>query len=198
MQPSALTAEERRQRREAREADIKLKNNRLALNIFQGSWIMAFVSLSVVHWQLSFQQDFIAPGASEPGAFVPTLATIALLASVFFARRGLKAIQTDALARFMGAWPITLGLGGLFLAMMVTQWFAVDLSDGQIAFVYRLMIGYHALHTLIIGLMMVQVWRYARAGRYNSQNFWAVEGATKLWTFVVIAWHLFYAVLFVF
>jgi hypothetical protein len=37
---------------------------------------------------------------------------------------------------------------------------------------------------------------YRRAAAYDSVRHWAVEATTKLWYFVVIAWILFYIVLY--
>jgi hypothetical protein len=32
--------------------------------------------------------------------------------------------------------------------------------------------------------------------QYNARNFWAVEAGAKLWYFVIVAWIMFYAVLY--
>jgi len=33
--------------------------------------------------------------------------------------------------------------------------------------------------------------------RYNPVNFWSVEAAAQLWYFVVVAWLLFFVVLYI-
>jgi len=45
--------------------------------------------------------------------------------------------------------------------------------------------------------MMVNVLNKGRAGAYNAVDNWGVEGAAKLWYFVVVAWILFYVVLYI-
>lgn len=195
-----LTQEERetqqRQRAE-READLRLRNNRLGLWVFQISWIMVFVALIVINWQMRFSPDWMAEDGQRPDALLPTIATLALFASTFFARNGWKAIQQGAKQAFLTQWLLAIGLGVVFFGIMLTQFTALIPSGEQYISVYRLMIGYHALHAFVIGAMMIQVYRYGQAGRYNADNHWAVEGATKLWYFVTVAWMMFYVVLYI-
>ena len=51
---------------EQRAAVIRLKNNRLGMNIFQVSWIMAFVAMIVVNWQLRFNYSQWPPAGVAP------------------------------------------------------------------------------------------------------------------------------------
>ena len=69
--------------------------------------------------------------------------------------------------------------------------------SGQYSDVFRVMTAYHALHALVIGYMMFNALKKGRAGAYTSLDNWDVEGAAKLWYFVVVAWILFYVVLYV-
>ena len=200
MQQQRLRTEdkaERERQRAEREAAMRDRNNRLGLNLFQGSWIMAFVSLVVVNWQLGFSAEWVAEGAQLPDTTVPTIATILLFISTFLARSAKQAIENDRRDDYMWQWPLAIALGAAFFGIMLTQFYAVEPGDGQFVFVYRLMIGYHAVHAVVIGLMMAQVYRYALQGRYDSSNFWPIEATTKLWYFVTIAWVLFYVVLYV-
>jgi heme/copper-type cytochrome/quinol oxidase subunit 3 len=199
MQQHRLTSEdkaERDRKRAERDAAMRDRNNRLGLNIFQGSWIMAFVSLVVVNWQLGFSTEWVAEGAQLPDATMPTIATISLFISTFLARSAKKAIESSNRDDFIWQWPLAIGLGTAFFGIMLTQFYAVEPGDGQFVFVYRLMIGYHALHAVVIGLMMAQVYRYALAGRYSADNHWPIEATMKLWYFVTIAWVMFYVVLY--
>lgn len=194
-----LTPEEKTERerqRAERDAAMRMRNNRLGLNIFQGSWIMVFISLIVVNWQMRFSPDWIADGAQRPDALLPTLATAILLGSTVLVRNAKKALESGNQRDFLMQWPLGLALGVAFFAIMLSQFFSVTPGDGQFVMVYRLMIGYHALHAFVIGAMMVQVYRYALAGRYDAERNWPVEATTKLWYFVTIAWVMFYVVLY--
>lgn len=193
--------------RENHEEELRLKNNRLGIAIFQGSWLLVFVCLVVVYWQMGYQPGWRPTPEQAPSAILPTVATIALLLSGWFTRRALKTVETTDPKRkvsqtppFFRDWLIALGLGVFFFVVMLTQFFAMPTgsADGeQFGYIYRVMIGYHAVHALVIGFMMLQVWRFGQDWRYHQDNSWSVEAAAKLWYFVVIAWILFYIVLYV-
>ncbi len=199
-----LTAEEKRAREEERlrqEEELRLRNNRLGLLLFQGSWILVFVCMLVVYWWMGYQPGWRPTPEQAPDPILPTLATVGLIASGWLARRAWKTIeQTEpdaSKAPFIRTWQISLALGVGFFAIMMTQFFAVPTGEeARFGTIYRVLIGYHALHALVIGFMMFQVMRFAQAGRYHAENSWSVEATAKLWYFVVVAWLLFYAVLY--
>ena len=60
------------------------------------------------------------------------------------------------------------------------------------------MTGFHVVHALAIMAVMLRVYRGGSRGEYSGGEHaaWAVEGAAKLWYFVVVAWLLFYVVLY--
>lgn len=194
-----LTPEEKAERerlRLEREAQLRLKNNRLGIAVFQGSWIMIFFVLMWVNLQMRFSPDWMLAGAIVPSVALPTVATVALILSGFLARESLRAVHASLTPRFLGLWAGAMGLGGAFFIIMLTQFFAITPEMGQYVSVYRLMIGYHAIHAVVIGVMMVQVYRHGRAGKYHAENFWSVEATAKLWYFVIVAWIMFYVVLY--
>jgi heme/copper-type cytochrome/quinol oxidase subunit 3 len=182
-----------------REEELALKNKRTGMTIFQISWIMAFVCLIFVNWQLRYQYASWPPPGIEPmNPLLPTIATVALLASVYFARAGLRAISIDVVDGLLRQWPRAIGLGATFFAIMVFEFMTISPAalETQYGVVFRLMTGFHGLHALVIGLMMIYVYRNARAGLYTAAEFWTVEGTAKLWYFVAVAWILFYIVLY--
>ncbi|MDW8173343.1 MAG: cytochrome c oxidase subunit 3, partial [Anaerolineae bacterium] len=194
-------AEEKRERerqRQEREAALRLKNNKLGVTIFQGSWIMVFVALIIVNWQMRYSPEWLKPGYSTPDATLPSVATALLLASAWSARSALRAVKADQVAQFLSQWRTATVLGGAFFLIMLSQLFALPPEAGQITSVFRVMIGYHAAHAIAIAFMMVQVMRYAQARpkHYNANNHWAVEATVRLWYFVVVAWIMFYVVLY--
>jgi len=192
---------EKQKLREQREAEIRLKNNRLGMNIFQVSWIMAFVAIIVVNWQLRYSYSEWPPAGVEPfSPILPTIATLALLASTWLVRNGLKVLREEHIDTFLNNWRLAIGLGVVFMAIVVFEFFTV--SDAAMATQYgetfRLMTGFHFIHTLVIGGIMIRVYLNGRQGVYtgDEQNSWAVEGTAKLWYFVTVAWILFYIVLY--
>jgi cytochrome c oxidase subunit III len=174
-----------------------LRNKRTGLAIFQLSWIMAFVCLSVVNLQLrNMAPSWPPPGVDQLNALIPTAVTLALIASSLLIRRGVKAIKAGETGRFLTNWRYAMALGTLFTLVMAFEWIAVPYS-GQYSNVFRLMVGFHGVHALAIGVYLWRVYRNGQAGAYGTAHFWPVEGGAGLWHFVTIAWLLFYIVLYI-
>jgi len=178
-----------------RQEALALRNKRTLVTVFQISWIMVFVCLVIVCLQIrSTIQDL---PTLTPVQFFPLLATAAILISGWTAHQGVQAVRTGERDTFLVQWRYTLVLGGAFLAvMMAIFFFNPYVGIPQYGAIFRVMIGYHAIHALVIGGWMLQVYRNAQAGAYTPRDYWGVEAAAKLWYFVIIAWILFYVVLF--
>lgn len=196
-----------------REEQIALKNKRTGILIFQMSWIMAFVALVIVNWQLRFTAPTWPPAGVEPlNPVLPTLATGGLLLSGWLARRAVVAITHDHQAGLVALLRGVLVLGAIFIAVMVYEWLAVPpVPQGEVTLlsgeevsapitqynaIFRVMTAFHAVHALAIGAYIFGVFRKARAGAYSSVDYWEVEASAKLWYFVVVAWIIFYVVLY--
>lgn len=195
-QRTQLSVEERReqrQRKEERDAEIAIRNKRLGLFIFQISWIMAFASLVIVNFWFRARPEW---NPMPPNWIVPTAATLGLVISSVLAHRAMKAIAIGERDRFFSQWMQAIGLAVVFFLVMVYQFFAVPNDGGLFVMTWRLMIGYHAVHALVVLLMMVRIHRFARYGLYQAGDTWPVESTTKLWHFVTVAWILFYLVLY--
>ncbi len=182
-------------------AEMRLKNNRLGMTIFQISWIMVFLALIIVNWQLRFSYAEWPPAGVAPfDPLLPSVATLALLLSAVLVRRALSALRAHSTSGFLMHWRGALALGVAFMAIIVYEFASV--SDAAMATQYgvtmRLMTGFHVLHALAILAIMVRVYRSGAAGRYSGDEHgsWAVEGSAKLWYFVTLAWIMFYVVLY--
>lgn len=182
-------------------ADMRLKNNRLGMTIFQLSWIMVFLALIIVNWQLRFSYSEWPPAGVAPfDPLLPSAATLALLLSSVLVRRGLQALRRAGAGAFLMPWRGAIVLGLAFMAIIIYEFASV--SDAAMATQYgltmRLMTGFHVAHALAILAIMARVYRSAAAGSYSGaeQDSWAVEGSAKLWYFVTLAWLMFYVVLY--
>jgi heme/copper-type cytochrome/quinol oxidase subunit 3 len=117
--------DEKRRLRAEREAAMRLKNNKLGLTIFQASWILVFVALVIVYWQLGFTEGWRPSAEQKPGFVWPTLATLLLLASTYFARSALQHLKQQAnagsISTFQSRWLAAIGCGVLFLVIMIQQ-----------------------------------------------------------------------------
>lgn len=181
-----------------REEQIALKNRRAGVFIFQASWILAFMCLIWIHSQIRGNfATWPPPGVAALDRVLPTVATAALILSAFTARRGLRAVVKNAAEQFYQNWQITVGLGIFFLVIMAVQWVNAG-SETQYNTIYRVMVGYHAVHALVCGYLLVRAQRAARTGGISPLRYWSVEAAANLWYFVVVAWVLFYLTLYIF
>ncbi|MBZ0292015.1 MAG: cytochrome c oxidase subunit 3 [Anaerolineae bacterium] len=173
-----------------------LRNKRTGLFIFQVSWIMIFVCLVIANWQLRYGATSWPPPGVEPlHWFLPAVATAALFVSALIARSATQALKADEVGRFLARWPLAIGLGAVFVVLVGYEWVTIPYSQIY-SDVFRMMTGFHMVHAVVIGIFMFGIYRNARAGAYGSLNFWPVEGATSLWYFVLVAWLLFFVVLY--
>lgn len=175
---------------------LQQRNRRTGLAIFQLSWILVFVCLVVVNWQLrSNHASWPPPGVSAPSALLPGLVTLGLLLSAWLARRATRALAARQRDDFQRQWYAALGLGVLFMLVMGAE--LLRMSDADVyGDVFRMMTAFHLLHALAIGLFMSMIAWGVRAGRVSASNLWPAQGAASLWVFVVVAWLLFYPVLY--
>jgi heme/copper-type cytochrome/quinol oxidase subunit 3 len=182
----------------SREELQALRNKRTGVTVFQISWIMVFVCLIVVNLQIRSNFPTWPPAGVAPLEWVlPTIATLGLIASTWFARGALKALEADRLESFLGQWRVTLILAVAFVAIMAFEWITVP-ESGQYSTLFRVMTAFHGLHALVIGVIMFRVYRTAQAGGYTDANqMWVVEAGAKLWYFVTIAWLMFFTVLYI-
>ena len=186
---------------ERRAAEIRLKNNRLGMNIFQVSWIMAFVAMIVVNWQLRYSYAQWPPvGVTAFDPLLPSIATLSLLLSSLLVQRGLKTLRAGSITMFLTQWRSSVGLGLIFMGIIIYEFLGVSEAAmaTQYGVTFRLMTGFHFVHALAILAIMIRVYQQGGAGSYSGDeyNSWAVEGAAKLWYFVTFAWLLFYVVLY--
>jgi heme/copper-type cytochrome/quinol oxidase subunit 3 len=181
----------------SRDEQLALRNKRTGMTIFQISWIMVFVCLILVNLQIRANHTSWPPqGVAPLEPVLPTVATLLLLASGLLVRAALRAINAALLPRFFSQWRAAILLGAAFVSIMAFEWVMIP-DSGQYGTVFRVMTAYHAVHALVIGLYMWRVEGAVRAGRVTPQDSWAVEAGTKLWYFVIVAWIMFFVVLYV-
>ena len=184
-----------------RDAEMRLKNNRLGMNIFQASWIMVFFAMIVVNWQLRFSYAQWPPAGVAPfDPLLPSIATLALLLSAALVRRAWQRLAAEQLSGFLPSWRAAMALGLVFVIIILYEFAAV--SEAALATQYgvtlRLMTGFHVVHALAILVILLWVYRKGAARAFSGRphDSWAVEGTAKLWYFVTVAWLLFYVVLY--
>lgn len=196
-----------------RQRALRLKNKRNGVAIFQATWILAFVCLAAVNLLLrSSSREWPPLGVERLNPTLPSIVTLLLIASAFFVRRGVTAISADGKAQFLVQWRTALSLGAVFFVVMAYEWLTVTplpemrimlanevevvAAVSQYNAIFRVMTAFHVTHALVIGVYMLNVIRGVRRGEVNAADFWPAEAGAKLWYFVIVAWMIFYAVLY--
>ena len=182
---------------------IALRNQRTGITVFQVSWIMVFVCLILINLQIRSNFPTWPPeGVAQLDRVLPTGVTVLLILSAFTGHRAVTAMRANDYAAFRQQWMITLGLGVVFVAAMAFEWLTVQFS-GQYSTIFRVMTAYHAIHALVIGYYMLRVQRKlerlpeAKRTTFDPVRHFPAEAGARLWDFVVIAWGMFYVVLYV-
>lgn len=181
----------------SRDELLALRNKRTGMTVFQLSWIMVFVCLIMVNLQIRANFPTWPPaGVGRLDATLPTIATMMLLITGLLVRSARSAINGGLTARFQTRWRATLLLGAAFVVIMAYEWVTIP-DSGQYGTVFRVMTAYHAIHALVIGAYMWHVDGRVRAGWVTHPDTWSVEAGAKLWYFVIVAWIMFFVVLYV-
>lgn len=179
-----------------RQEQQALQNKRAGIFIFQASWILTFVCLAIVNWQMRFSSNWMPNPDDRLGIVISTLATALLGMSALLVRQGVKVVNNQNLSQFLRLLLMAIVLGGVFVALIGYEW--VTIATGtQYAQVFRLMTGFHIVHAVSIGIYLGLVYVNGRKRVYNANDYlWAVEAGAKLWYFVLVAWLLFYVVIY--
>jgi len=179
-----------------RQEQQALQNKRAGIFIFQASWILTFVCLAIVNWQMRFSSNWMPNPNDRLGIVISTIATIILVMSALLVRQGVKLVNNQHLSQFLRLLVMSIFLGGIFVALIGYEWVTIT-TGTQYAQVFRLMTGFHIVHAVSIGIYLGLVYVNGRKRVYNANDYlWAVEAGAKLWYFVLVAWLLFYVVIY--
>jgi heme/copper-type cytochrome/quinol oxidase subunit 3 len=179
-----------------REEQIALKNKRTGITIFQISWILVFVCLVIVYFQLRSEEIVWPPPGVQPAALVPgLLATAALFGSAALVWNGMRAARANRMQGLITQWSGALVLGAAFILIAGLQWISVP-AGNPYGMAFRVMVGYHLLHAIVIGAYLLWTLRAVRGGRVTPRDLWPVEAGARLWYFVLVAWVLFFVPLY--
>ncbi len=179
-----------------RQEQQALQNKRAGIFIFQASWILTFVCLAIVNWQMRFSSNWMPNPNDRLGIVISTIATIILGMSALLVRQGVKLVNNQHLSQFLRRLLMAIFLGGVFVALIGYEWVTIT-TGTQYAQVFRLMTGFHIVHAVSIGIYLGLVYVNGRKRVYNANDYlWAVEAGAKLWYFVLVAWLLFYVVIY--
>lgn len=179
-----------------REEQQALQNKRAGIFIFQVSWILTFVCLAIVNWQMRFSPNWLPDPNDRLGVMLASIATVILVISAYLVRRSMTILNHQNLSQFLRLWLGAILFGGVFVLLIGYEWVIIP-TGTQYAQVFRLMTGFHMIHAVSIGIYMGIVYVNGRRRVYNANDYlWAAEAGAKLWYFVLVAWLLFYVVIY--
>jgi cytochrome c oxidase subunit 3/cytochrome o ubiquinol oxidase subunit 3 len=134
---------------------------------------------------------------------VPILFTIALLSSSLTIHLAQKALERDARGAFLGAWMLTIALGGSFLAGTAMEWHrmihehGLTISTNLFGTTYYSLVGLHAFHVAVGLVLMTFVALFAFAGRVAVEHAQRVGTLALYWHFVDVVWVVVFTVVYV-
>jgi cytochrome c oxidase subunit 3 len=130
---------------------------------------------------------------------LPTINTIILVVSSFTFHQAGKACRADQLAKARTWLMVTGGLGVVFLASQMVEYFSLPfgLTDNLFASTFYALTGFHGLHVTLGVICIAIVTLQTRAnGRITAKDHFGLEAAELYWHFVDGIWVVLYGILY--
>jgi cytochrome c oxidase subunit 3 len=175
--------------------EYKTGTNRLGLWLFLVSDSFVFAGLMVMRLNLL--------GLTRPhlNQWLGLTVTVVLLVSSFFMNRGETLMHNGDRKGFLTNTLITFVLGLAFvIGVIFVEWpgamrEGVTPTSGVYGAAFFMMTGMHAFHVITGLIFLAIVYRNARRGLYDEQQY-PVEAAAVYWHFVDLVWIFFYPALY--
>jgi cytochrome c oxidase subunit 3 len=167
--------------------------------VWLASELMFFGGLFAAYFTLRSTARAWPPATVHLETLTATIATAVLIASSFTIHLATRSREREDRITMQRWLLVTLGLGVLFLANQVREFFVLDFSVSSSGFssVYYLMTGFHALHVLAgLALIVAAVVVTTGPGSLDRRGP-AVDSVTYYWHFVDVVWVLLFLTLFV-
>ena len=142
----------------------------------------------------------LPPGAIyELELLLPTINTALLVMSSFTFHRAGKELQRQQRGPCRLWLLITAGLGAVFLAGQMVEYFSLPfgLTSNLFASTFYALTGFHGLHVTLGVIMIAIVWWQAREGGSLSEAHpFGFEAAELYWHFVDVIWLVLFGILY--
>ncbi|HEX6235931.1 MAG TPA: heme-copper oxidase subunit III [Acidimicrobiales bacterium] len=157
--------------------------------VWLASELMFFAGLFAAYFTLRGVNDVWPPDDVELATARTAIATVVLLASSYTMHLAVGAAQRDDRRAAIGWLGITMVLGGLFLANLVTEYAEAPFQIDSHAYgsIFYLMTGFHGLHVLG-GLVLMAAIMAAIVGRSLAPVRRTVDVCSYYWHFVDVVW----------
>ena len=177
----------------------KIHLGKFLMWVFLASDVMGFASMIAAFIYLRIQTVDWPASSDLLNITLTGVNTVFLLSSSFTMAWAVGAARRDD-ARGMLRWLlITIGLGGLFLAIQIYEYVEVigvfsaafdgrPFSGHLFASTFFLLTGFHALHVLVGLIYLACLVRPAVRGGYTAKNHNVLDIAALFWHFVDWVW----------
>jgi cytochrome c oxidase subunit III len=133
----------------------------------------------------------------------PIFFTICLLSSSLTIHFAGKFLERGRLAAFLGAWLLTIVLGGLFMYGTASEWYrliyehGLTISTNLFGTTYYSLVGLHAFHVTAGLVMLSIVLIFAVAGRVGRDQSARINVLSLYWHFVDAVWVVVFTVVYI-
>ncbi|MCP9903183.1 heme-copper oxidase subunit III [Cyanobium sp. BA5m-10] len=130
---------------------------------------------------------------------LPTINTVVLIISSFTFHRAGKECRAGQLGASRLWLAITGGLGAIFLAGQMVEYFNLpfSLTDNLFASTFYALTGFHGLHvTLGVICIAIVALQTRQGGRISASDHFGLEAAELYWHFVDGIWVVLYGILY--
>jgi cytochrome c oxidase subunit III len=133
----------------------------------------------------------------------PIFYTICLLLSSITIHLAGKFLSRDKRGAFLGFWSATLILGALFLYGTGQEWHrliyehGLTISTNLFGTTYYSLVGLHAFHVTVGGILLAIVLLFGLAGRVSAKESARIEVLSMYWHFVDVVWVVVFTVVYV-
>jgi cytochrome c oxidase subunit III len=133
---------------------------------------------------------------------VPIFFTICLLSSSLTIHYAGKSLERGKTGTFLGAWLLTIVLGGLFMFGTAQEWHrliyehGLTISTNLFGTTYYSLVGLHAFHVTVGLVMLTVVLLLGLTGRVRVAQSARVDVLSMYWHFVDVVWVVVFTVVY--
>lgn len=174
---------------------------KFAMWVFLGTEIMFFTGLIGTYLVLRMGSDRWPAPAEVLNVPLTALNTFFLICSSVTMMFSLKAIQENDQGRCNLFLFFTIAIGGLFVGIQGLEYQALISenflpSTGVFPSTFFIMTGFHGLHVMAGVFILFCVWVQSLRGKYNKNDYSALEIAGLYWHFVDLVWILLFTLVY--
>jgi cytochrome c oxidase subunit 3 len=167
--------------------------------VWLASEFMFFGALFAAYYTLRSETEVWPPAGVDLDLVGPILATVVMVAAagtITMVSRTFARGERAACQRWL---VVTLGLGALFVASQVREFFVTDFSVDTDAYgsIYFIMLAVHGLHAIAGVALIVIGLAFVTGDRPLARRGPAIDSIVYYWYFLVIVWILQFLTIYV-